>query len=162
MARCREATRYWTQSEMNTRLVDLSGLLLFNRLFAIALAHRLPRLHLVALLDDRARALEAPPAQARQARRGRRRSSPPFPPRSTAGASSRAPRSPSRLVQFLTRLRVEVRQVLTSPGLIVLALFAIGNAGAGLWLGQATLWHQRSPDARRDDRHRPRRRSARS
>ena len=31
-----------------------------------------------------------------------------------------------------------MRQVLTSPGLIVLAIFAIGNAGAGLWLGQST------------------------
>ena len=29
---------------------------------------------------------------------------------------------PSRWVQFMTRLRVEVRQVLTSPGLIVLTL----------------------------------------
>ena len=35
-------------------------------------------------------------------------------------------RTPSRWAQFMTRLRVEVRQVLTSPGLIVLSLFAIG------------------------------------
>ena len=42
---------------------------------------------------------------------------------------------PSRLEQFLTRLRVEVRQVLTSPGLIVLTLFAVGNTAGGLWLG---------------------------
>ena len=32
-----EATRYWTQSEMNSRLVDLSGLMLFNRAWAIIL-----------------------------------------------------------------------------------------------------------------------------
>src|SRR3954452_6938391 len=34
----REATRYWTQAEMNSRLVDLTGTLLFNRAFAILLA----------------------------------------------------------------------------------------------------------------------------
>ena len=28
--------------------------------------------------------------------------------------------------------------MLTSPGLIVLALFAIGNTAAALWLGQST------------------------
>src|SRR4051794_27474176 len=33
----RDATRYWTQSEMNGRLVDFSGALLFNRIFAVAL-----------------------------------------------------------------------------------------------------------------------------
>src|SRR4051794_37370619 len=34
----REATRYWTQAELNSRLVDLTGTLLFNRAFAILLA----------------------------------------------------------------------------------------------------------------------------
>ena len=34
---CGTATRYWTQSEMNSRLVDLAGTLLFNRVFAIVL-----------------------------------------------------------------------------------------------------------------------------
>src|SRR4029079_16939198 len=32
-----EVTRYWTQAEMNTRLVDLSGLVLFNRIWALVL-----------------------------------------------------------------------------------------------------------------------------
>src|SRR3954468_5318739 len=34
----REATRYWTQAEMNSKLVDLTGALLFNRIFAVLLA----------------------------------------------------------------------------------------------------------------------------
>ena len=34
-----QATRYWTQTEMNTRLLDLSGTLLFNRAFAIVRTH---------------------------------------------------------------------------------------------------------------------------
>src|SRR3954464_12128984 len=34
----REATRYWTQTEMNGRLIDFGGTILFNRLYAVALA----------------------------------------------------------------------------------------------------------------------------
>src|SRR3954447_14030076 len=33
-----EATRYWTQSELNSRLIDLSGAILFNRVWALVLA----------------------------------------------------------------------------------------------------------------------------
>ena len=69
----------------------------------------------------------------------------PSPPCSTAAASLRATPSPSRLVQFMTRLRVEVRQVLTSPGLIVLCSSPIGNTGAGLWLGQSTYGTSEHP-----------------
>src|SRR5438309_8405528 len=32
-----QTTRYWTQSEMNSKLVELSGALLFNRIFALIL-----------------------------------------------------------------------------------------------------------------------------
>ena len=52
---------------MNSRLVDLSGALLFNRVFASSSALLFLGLHPVALLDDRARAVEAAAAQARQA-----------------------------------------------------------------------------------------------
>jgi aminopeptidase N len=45
---------------------------------------------------------------------------------------------PSRWTQFMTRLRVEVRQVLTSPGLIVLSLFAVGNTAVFLWFEEST------------------------
>src|SRR4029078_13348955 len=34
----REVTRYWTQAEMNSRLVDHSGLMLFNRVYCVLLA----------------------------------------------------------------------------------------------------------------------------
>jgi hypothetical protein len=46
--------------------------------------------------------------------------------------------TPSRIEQFMTRLRVEMRMVLTSPGTIVLTLFGIGNTAATLWLAQST------------------------
>ncbi len=131
-----EATRYWTQTEMNMRLVELSGLLLFNRLFAIALA-----LGFLGLTLWRFSMTERAPSKRHLRKLAKRDAADAtlaaLPALLDGGRVTARDARPSRLTQFLTRLRVEVRQVLTSPGLIVLALFAIGNAGAGLWLGQA-------------------------
>ena len=74
---------------------------------------------------------------------------------SAAKRSSRAMSMPSRWAQFVTRLRVEVRQVLTSPGLIVLTLLAIAFTGVDPVARPVDLRHPRSSDACR-------RRSARS
>ena len=68
----RETTRYWTQADMNSRLVEFGGTILFNRVLAIAIGLAVPRRHRVALLDDRARTVEAPIAQARETRSTRR------------------------------------------------------------------------------------------
>jgi ABC-type transport system involved in multi-copper enzyme maturation permease subunit len=46
--------------------------------------------------------------------------------------------TPSRAAQFMTRLRVEVRQVLTSPGLIILTLLAIAFTGLTLFISRST------------------------
>jgi hypothetical protein len=131
-----ETTRYWTQSELNGRLVDLSGTVLFNRVLAIVLGvvflgitlwrfsmtERAPsrwRLRRLAKRKAREAAVAAAPAElggehvlARDAR-------------------------PSRATQFLTRLRVEVRQVLTSPGLIVLTLLTITFTGLVLFVSRS-------------------------
>ncbi|HWJ59846.1 MAG TPA: ABC transporter permease subunit, partial [Sphingomicrobium sp.] len=133
----REATRYWTSAEMNSKLVDLSGALLFNRLFAIALA-----LLFLGITVWRFTLSERAPSKRRLkklAKRDRKDAalaavSPVLGGEAVAARDS----APSRWVQFLTRLRVEVRQVLTSPGLIVLVLFGLVNTGANLWLGQST------------------------
>ena len=45
--------------------------------------------------------------------------------------------------QFMARLRIEVRQVLTSPGLIVLTLLAIAFTALVLWVARA-LRHYRT------------------
>ena len=133
----REATRYWTQSEMDSRLVDLSGLLLFNRLFAIALA-----VGFLALTLWRFSMTERAPSKRRLRRLARRAAADAkvaaVPALLDGSRVTARDARPSRLVQFIARLRIEIRQVLTSPGLIVLGLFAIANAGAGLWLGQST------------------------
>ncbi|MEA1071587.1 ABC transporter permease/M1 family aminopeptidase [Sphingomonas sp. LY160] len=140
----RETTRYWTQADLNSRLVDLSGLLLFNRLFAIGLG-----LVFLALTVWRFSMSERAPSKRRLRRLAKREArdvalAAVVPASGGDALVARSQRS-SRWVQFRTRLAVEVRQVLTSPGLIVLGLFAIGNTAAGLWLGQSTYGTSEHP-----------------
>ena len=133
----RETTRYWTQAELNDRLVSLDGVMLFNRLWAIvlgllflgatllrfSLTERAPskwRLKRLAKRDAREKRLADAPA--------------------TLGGEQLVTRDlkPSRWAQFTTRLRVEIRQVLTSPGLIVLTLLSMGFTAITLWITQRT------------------------
>ena len=133
----REATRYWTQAEMNGRLVDLSGILLLNRMLAVTLG-----LVFLAFTVWSFSMTERAPSKRklrrmakREAREARLAAVAPV-----LGGGSLVSRDlrPSRATQLMTRLRVEVRQVLTSPGLIVLSLFAIGSTAVSLWLGRST------------------------
>ncbi|HSR00708.1 MAG TPA: M1 family aminopeptidase [Sphingomicrobium sp.] len=128
----REATRYWTQSEMNSRLVELGGTLLFNRIWAILLA-----LLFLGFTLWRFTMTERAPSKRRLRRLAKREAKAALiaaaePDRGGRRVVAREA-SPSRLEQFLMRLRIEVRMVLTSPGTIVLTLFAIGNTAAFLW-----------------------------
>jgi ABC-2 type transport system permease protein len=132
----REATRYWTQSDMNSRLVDLGGTMLFNRIFAILLA-----LIFLALATWRFSTSERAPSKRRLRRLAKRQAREEriasVAPQLDGGAIVARNSRPSLWPQFVARLRIEVRLVLTSPGLIVLALFAVGNTAAALWLGQS-------------------------
>ena len=133
----REATRYWTQSELNSRLVELGGTILFNRIYAILLGCLF-----LALTVWRFSMSERAPSKRKLRRLAKReakaaRIAAVAP---TLGGEAVAARdaNPSRWAQLMSRLRIETRQVLTSPGLIVLTLFGIGNTAAALWLGQST------------------------
>jgi ABC-2 type transport system permease protein len=132
----REATRYWTQSEMNSRLVELSGTMLFNRIYAVILA-----LLFLGFTVWRFSMTERAPSKRRLRRLAKREARAAkvaaVAPALDGGAVVARNSRPSRWIQFMARLRIEVRQVLTSPGLIVLSLFAIANAAAGLWLSQS-------------------------
>ena len=132
----REATRYWTQAELNGRLVELGGTMLFNRILAVAIG-----LLFLGLTLWRFSMTERAPSKwrlrrlaKRQAREEKLVEAP-----AVLGGGSVVARdlTPSRWVQFVSRLRIEIRQVLTSPGLIVLTLLAVANTGAVLWLGQS-------------------------
>ena len=132
----REATRYWTQADMNGRLVEFAGTVAFNRLWAIALGLlflgiTLWRFSMTERAPSRWRLRRLAKREARVARNA-----------AVAPVLAEAPviardRSPSRLVQFVARLRTEVRQVLTSPGLIVLALLTVAFTASNLWQGNS-------------------------
>ena len=131
-----QAQRYWTQSELNSRLLDFTGTLAFNRLWAIALA-----LGFLALTVWRYSMTERAPSK-RQLRKLAKRDArdvraAAVPPTMTGGAITARDQHPSRWTQFMARLRTEVRLVLTSPGLIVLTMFAVLNTATGLWFGRS-------------------------
>jgi ABC-2 type transport system permease protein len=129
-----EVTRYWTQAEMNSRLVELSGTLLFNRIFAIVLG-----IVFLALTVWGFSATERAPSKWRLrwlARRQQRDENLAAVSPVLGGESVNArDRRPSRWPQFLVRLKVEMRQVLTSPGTSILVLLGIALSGVLLWLG---------------------------
>ncbi len=129
----REATRYWTQAEMNTRLVDLSGTLLFNRIFCVLLA-----LLLLGFTLWRFTLTERAPSRRRLRRLARRDAKAAritaVPPALDGQGVVARDLKPSRYEQFMIRLRIEMRMVLTSPGTLVITLFGIGNTAAYLWL----------------------------
>jgi ABC-type transport system involved in multi-copper enzyme maturation permease subunit len=130
----REATRYWTQAEMNSRLVEFGGLLAFNRLWAITLG-----LLFLGVTLWRFTMTERAPSRRRlrklarlEARERKAAASTPM-----LGGNAIVARSltPSTAVQFTARVRTELRQVLTSPGLLVLALLAVAFTAINLWQG---------------------------
>ena len=131
-----QTTRYWTQSEMNSKLVELSGALLFNRILAVALG-----LLFLGFTLWRFSLTERAPSRFRLRRLARRqeREAKVAAVAPTLGGQAVIARDarPSRSVQFTTRLRVEVRQVLTSPGLIVLALLTITFTALVLWVSRS-------------------------
>jgi aminopeptidase N len=131
-----EAMRYWTQSELNSRLVELSGTLLFNRVYAVLLS-----VAFLALAVWRYSMTERAPLKRKLRKLAKRESRAAkiaaVAPTLDGGAIVAKSLEPSRATQFMTRLRVEVRQVLTSPGLIVLVLLGMGFAASNLWLGRS-------------------------
>jgi len=132
-----QVTRYWTQSEMNTRLVELSGTLLFNRILTVVLGLLFLGFTLWTFsMTERA------PSKWRLRRLARRE-------KREAAEATLAPElggapvlardlKPSLWAQFMSRLRIEMRQVLTSPGLAILTLFGIGLSSVLLWFGPST------------------------
>ena len=132
-----EATRYWTQAELNSRLVDLSGTMLFNRLWAIALGimflgATLFRFSLTERAPSRWKLRRLAKREARE------QAAALAAPALDGGAVTARTMQASRWTQFMTRLRVEVRQVMTSPGLIVLTLLSVGFTAITLWLIRTT------------------------
>ncbi len=131
-----QVTRYWTQSELNSRLIDLTGAVLFNRVWALVLA-----VLFLGLTFWRFSMIERAPSRRRLRKLAKRQER-------EAKLAAVAPElggeqvnardlRPSRAAQFMARLRIEIRQVLTSPGLIVLLLLSVAFTAVTLWLSQS-------------------------
>jgi ABC-2 type transport system permease protein len=123
------ATRYWTTAERNTIDPALSGLLLANRLLAIALgAVLLAGAYTLFRFEHRA------PRKARRAAQQ-------LPSRAAAPQVRAAPRprlaprfGPGMLLaQLAARTRLDMGQVFLSPGYIVLLAIAVILSAANMW-----------------------------
>ncbi len=129
-----ETTRYWAQAEMNNRLVDFAGIVAFNRIWATLLG-----LLFLGLALWRFSMTERAPSRWRLRRLAKReaKSIKAAAVTPTPGGEAVVARTsrPSIGTQFMVRLRTEVRQVLTSPGLLVLALLTVGFTATSLWMG---------------------------
>lgn len=126
-----EAARYWTQAEMNSRLIPLEGNLLFNRIFTLGLSALL-----LAFAWARFSMTERAPSRWRQrrlakqaARAGRKAQ---MAPQALAAPVSRSFGMGHAAAAFRTRLKAEILFVIRSPGFIVLTLLALGFAGINL------------------------------
>jgi len=141
-----EITHYWTQSEMNNRLVELSGTLLFNRLLAVALG-----IAFLALTVWGFTASERAPSKRRLRRLARREareeSVAAVPPKLGGETVVARERRASQWAQFLARLRIEVRQVLTSPGTFILIFLGVGLSVILLWFGPSAYGTPDHPTA---------------
>lgn len=126
-----EATRYWTGAEINTRAIPLEGNLLINRAVALALAALF-----LGLAWARFSMTERAPSRiklrrlARQAARSAKASA--VPPRASAHPAARDFSMGHTLRAFWLRVRLEVLQVLKSPGLIVLLALALALTALNL------------------------------
>jgi ABC-2 type transport system permease protein len=129
-----EATRYWTQSEMNSKLLELSGPLLFNRVLAVVLGALLLAFTVWSFsMTERApskwRLRRVARSEARETELAA------ISPQLGGGAILARDQRPSRWAQFMARLRLEVRQVLLSPGTLILTLFGAGLSAVLLLFG---------------------------
>ena len=124
------ATRYWTATERNTLVPAVTGVLLWNRLLVLALAAGfLVLAHGLFRFGERSG----------PARKGKGK------PRAGDAARVAAPAIPTgkarprfdasaAVQQLIARTRLDVGQVLLSPGFVILLVLGLLNGVASLWI----------------------------
>jgi hypothetical protein len=134
LAAIQEMVRYWTTAELNTRLLPFEGNLLINRLFVLGLgfvllAGTLWRFSMAERAPSKRQLRKLAKTEARDSRDAEN---------VPVGGGTATPSFGAATVRskLLSRFRIEVGQVLKSPGLIVILLLAIFNAAAALWTGR--------------------------
>ncbi len=121
------ATKYFTATERNALLPQIGGLLLWNRLLVIALSGGFLALAYVLFRFEEP-AERARPGSSKKVRRGP-------PPSPTQAQLHPRPRFDRRtaLAQLMARTRLDVGQVLLSPGLLILLALGVIVAAANIW-----------------------------
>ena len=122
--------RYWTAAELNTRLPEVTGLVLANRLLTLGLAA------LALVLAYWRFSFAEKGASARQAKRLAKKAEKLA--RSTPQVVKTLPATDpdnAALARLITTTRFEVGQVLRSPAFFVLILIGLFNSGTALVLG---------------------------
>ena len=127
------ATRYWTASERNSQLVDLAGLVLWNRLLWIGIAALFLGLaHAGYRFADKG-------ISKRQRRQQRLLAQVQEPVTATLAtlAARPVPRHDAQAsrAMFFARTWFEMRQVFRSPAFVVLMILGIFNTVGALWFG---------------------------
>ncbi|PZR34674.1 M1 family aminopeptidase [Caulobacter segnis] len=123
-----QATRYWTASERNSLVPALTGALLFNRAFAVALA-----MGFLALAYGLFRFQSADLSGRRKGKAAKAvRDDAMPPPRSGPLPAPRFDRR-TALAQLVVRTRLDMGQVFKSPAYFVLLFLGLVNAMGSLW-----------------------------
>ena len=121
------ATKYWTAAERNTLVPAVAGALLWNRVLVLALSAGFLALSYVLFgFGERSR----------KVRKAKTRAAAPESARPAGRAAPVTPRFGWRteLAQLWARTRLDIGQVLKSPGFIVVLALGLVNSIANLWL----------------------------
>jgi ABC-2 type transport system permease protein len=123
-----QATRYWTASERNSLVPALTGALLFNRVFAVALA-----MGFLALAYGLFRFQSADLSGRRKVKATSAKSDDAKPP--ALNGPLPTPRFDRRAAwaQLVVRTRLDMGQVFKSPAYFVLLFLGLANAMGSLW-----------------------------
>ncbi|MDB5457284.1 MAG: aminopeptidase [Caulobacter sp.] len=123
-------TKYWTVSERNTLTPPLAGALLFNRIFALALAGGFLALA-YGLFQFRSPELNGARTRTRREPAAASLDDPP----AVATGPKPVPRFDRRTAwtQLLARTRLDMAQVFKSPVYFVLLALGLANAAGALW-----------------------------
>ena len=131
IAALREVSRYWTTAEINSLLVPLSGNVLINRLFILALSAVM-----LAVTVWRFSFAERAPSKRRLRKMAKVKAKEEMAAAQTplmiSGPVNPVHNASAVRAQLSVRFKTELLQVVKSPGMIVILLLAVFNTSAGL------------------------------
>jgi len=129
-------TKYWTVTDRNTLIPEFTGLLFWNRMLWVVVGFALLA---VAYAVFHFETRSARPVDSKAPEAGGNGSAAVV-PLHAAIAGGPVPERHNARIQFLARIRFELLQVFKGPAFIVVLLFGVLNAVAGLWFAADDLY----------------------